>query len=630
MINTRSRIEELSDTQYFKVVQEKEQKWEKEGNLLLQEVTLLEKEVYHLKEVHRRVVDEKTQTEKETDELRRVEEDVQLQLKKELRALENTRSELEMLQTQHVHEMGSNLDLRFIAAIVHLKQRNCIIGTLSEICWVDQKYKIALNSVLSPIIKNTVLVRNKSDALKVIEYFTKEKIGVVKCEIVSEQGRLSRISSSESCKGLTNLSSVIHTILPEYLPIVEKYTCSWYVAKDLQTAKTLSYQKEGCQYRRSIVTLVGEMFHSSGEIRYNNISVQNSPLLIHTSIRNISDFGSVVSNHRSHLITIQDTQDRMSSIETSITSLRKQLSEVRSRQRSSSLSSFGEQEKRLLSDIQFKESCVSELKSRISYLKPSEPDQTYVKEIKEEIRALEDRYNTMIQLNNPGRLEACLSSYHELRTQLQALENEVTELRIKRESVEQNHASFGHAIDQLERKLTRYSELESETQEKIDVLLKEITTFDVNITQLKEKKQGHQNEVRRIQLLYEDNNSKIQKTSGQFKKTINLEQKHLHQAQDLLLEKEEVEEKLKEVKEITIDKPKGLSSWRSMVEHEEKCMMQLDSEKKTLEAMGKLLEEMRREVAIEVESIVLHYLNHLFYLSFNNTPSSWCRMSSCM
>lgn len=68
---------------------------------------------------------------------------------------------------------------KFIQAVYNLKKEHSgIYGTLAELATVDERHFIAVNTVLKKFLSNTIVVESREDALKVVDYFTQQKIGI--------------------------------------------------------------------------------------------------------------------------------------------------------------------------------------------------------------------------------------------------------------------------------------------------------------------------------------------------------------------------------------------------------------------------------------------------------------------
>ena len=127
--------------------------------------------------------------------------------------------------------------------------------------------------IVSPIhydhaIIRKIVVSTRAVAIKISEYFKEHNIGRVQCIILDEIRAPPYCNANSLTKKLTPLINGIQT--PEsLLPMFKAFTGSWRLAKTKNIALVaMKNQRQQPRYSQyNIVTLAGERFFGSGEIR---------------------------------------------------------------------------------------------------------------------------------------------------------------------------------------------------------------------------------------------------------------------------------------------------------------------------------------------------------------------------
>eukprot|EP01091_Cochliopodium_minus_P001227 TRINITY_DN11095_c0_g1_i1.p1 TRINITY_DN11095_c0_g1~~TRINITY_DN11095_c0_g1_i1.p1 ORF type:complete len:427 (-),score=161.79 TRINITY_DN11095_c0_g1_i1:452-1732(-) len=138
---------------------------------------------------------------------------------------------------------------------------------IPQVVFSQRKYLTALNSVLSGVIKSTVLVKTRKDADDCVNYFSSNKIGVVRVEILGEHNKA---PSTKNLPGLIPLFNTLSFVKSDTSTsqkisnLFEELTNKWYILSDENNHDPISYLRK---YNVNIVSLEGETYKSDGEIR---------------------------------------------------------------------------------------------------------------------------------------------------------------------------------------------------------------------------------------------------------------------------------------------------------------------------------------------------------------------------
>ena len=146
-------------------------------------------------------------------------------------------------------------------------------GFLCELLTVDPEHSLAVNAALGGVLRGTIVVRSKPAALRVVRYFSSARVGVITCLILDElsspndQTKGAR-STAEGCVPLEKYVSCAE----RHRPVVSRLLGRWSLAQSNDVAldafrRVTATRGEGRRRGGDVVTLLGECFLSSGEIR---------------------------------------------------------------------------------------------------------------------------------------------------------------------------------------------------------------------------------------------------------------------------------------------------------------------------------------------------------------------------
>ncbi len=171
-----------------------------------------------------------------------------------------------------VHEAQLNWHSKsfhnFQQVIRHLKDSmGGILGTVPELCQLDRKYHLAVSAVLHPMALNTVVVESQHVALKVIDYFKKNKIGIVRCEITDSSYEQKSVPSYQTLNGCTPMSDVV-TIDSRVHFVISKYISQWWVSETDDANDNIRKQSNPSGKRINVVSLTGSLYRQSGEVQF--------------------------------------------------------------------------------------------------------------------------------------------------------------------------------------------------------------------------------------------------------------------------------------------------------------------------------------------------------------------------
>ena len=139
---------------------------------------------------------------------------------------------------------------------------------MKDLAIIPSPLVLAANQVLFPLLNTVIVVENRQVANHVVEYFRKEKIGVVQCEILSELPLPTPLPPTDNT--LSPLFQGFQFLKPSYSKVFWKFTCRWWIAHDSSLALAMSYEQKTCKIvRRNVVTLNGTLYYSWGSIVQN-------------------------------------------------------------------------------------------------------------------------------------------------------------------------------------------------------------------------------------------------------------------------------------------------------------------------------------------------------------------------
>ena len=153
------------------------------------------------------------------------------------------------------------------------------------------------------------MVSTRSVAIKISEYFKKHNIGRVQCIILDEINAPPNRHAYQQAKNLTPLINGIKTS-EALLPMFKAFTRSWWLAKNKNIALTTMKDQRRRPRRTqfNVVTIVGERFFGSGEIR--------SALAPHIFMKSLRQNVLKVSSEKSHDTRPSESAAAASSSET--------------------------------------------------------------------------------------------------------------------------------------------------------------------------------------------------------------------------------------------------------------------------------------------------------------------------
>ena len=140
----------------------------------------------------------------------------------------------------------------FAKALAHLADGKAVLGSLGGLVRCTNQYGLApLNIVLRGRLRHTVVVSSRNAALRVSDYFVKQKIGKVSCIVLDEYAKSDK---SRHFKMLTPLSTYVECS-QSCRTAVDSILRSWYCCRDQATA--LRFLKTSPKFRGHIVTPCG-------------------------------------------------------------------------------------------------------------------------------------------------------------------------------------------------------------------------------------------------------------------------------------------------------------------------------------------------------------------------------------
>jgi chromosome segregation ATPase len=232
-----------------------------------------------------------------------------------------------------------------------------VTGLLKDLAIVSPSLQTAANQVLFSLLNSVIVVENREVANFVVEHFRTNKLGVIRCEILSELPSPSRIAP---CNGLRPLfQEFSFRSSKDIEKVFWKFTRSWWIAETSAVALSKSYeQTSGRTCRRNVVALDGTLYHCWGSIILNKKRLEKiSQFLLKDMFPSAAE---LVPERRDIPSQISEAQENFKSLSSRGESLSQNNSEQLVR-----INSAEEKLKDLVVSLRLKKALIADFESRI-------------------------------------------------------------------------------------------------------------------------------------------------------------------------------------------------------------------------------------------------------------------------
>eukprot|EP00923_Selenidium_pygospionis_P029923 GHVN01053178.1.p1 GENE.GHVN01053178.1~~GHVN01053178.1.p1 ORF type:complete len:827 (-),score=136.75 GHVN01053178.1:102-2582(-) len=188
-----------------------------------------------------------------------------LELRKSLESLQSDRAawcqrQADLTKQQKpLNQQGCNKTKKRWAAVEQLKLETGggVLGCLEDLGNViEESYACCVQAAIGRVLELSVVVRNRSVAQRVVEFFKYRRLGPVSCDIVEEL-------EQDHCSGRPNALQSLRSLIQskEGAEVVwDKHCCNWFVVNTVDEAS--SVPPRSC----NVVTVEGHVFAQSGEL----------------------------------------------------------------------------------------------------------------------------------------------------------------------------------------------------------------------------------------------------------------------------------------------------------------------------------------------------------------------------
>ena len=395
--------------------------------------------------------------------------------------------------------------------------KSMICGTLGELISVEEKYKKAIDTVLSSNLQG-IVVHNDLEAKKIIEKIKTNKIGRLNffpiSKILSKKER-SNITDSD----ILSFANDVITCNDDYRNIVNYFLANTVICKNMDIAIKLSNKFKN-KYR--IVTLDGDVINSWGSISGGYKSSKNSFSIIGRK----QQLENALSDIKALEISLSNNQNRISEIKTDLQLNKEKLDNLKNEKENAKLKIDSLQ--KLIYLNEFDISKISEKIDEIDSYK--ENHQGFTPDKEKELLIYKEKSNLIDDEINKYNLEI-----NELKNFILELEKEEIVVINNLDSIERDINILGNSKNIL---------LENKNSNEGKLNLKETELIEFEL-QLK----NNLSEIELIKKLNEDLDTKIEELTNSIGFNIDLKKK-------LILDNEEISKRYSELSEksLTLEK----------------------------------------------------------------------------
>ncbi|MEB3072229.1 chromosome segregation protein SMC [Parvimonas sp. C2] len=395
--------------------------------------------------------------------------------------------------------------------------KSMICGTLGELISVEEKYKKAIDTVLSSNLQG-IVVHNDLEAKKIIEKIKTNKIGRLNffpiSKILSKKER-SNITDSD----ILSFANDVITCNDDYRNIVNYFLANTVICENMDIAIKLSNKFKN-KYR--IVTLDGDVINSWGSISGGYKSSKNSFSIIGRK----QQLENALSDIKALEISLSNNQNRISEIKTDLQLNKEKLDNLKNEKENAKLKIDSLQ--KLIYLNEFDISKISEKIDEIDSYK--ENHQGFTPDKEKELLIYKEKSILIDDEINKYNLEI-----NELKNFILELEKEEIVVINNLDSIERDINILGNSKNIL---------LENKNSNEGKLNLKETELIEFEL-QLK----NNLSEIELIKKLNEDLDTKIEELTNSIGFNIDLKKK-------LILDNEEISKRYSELSEksLTLEK----------------------------------------------------------------------------
>ena len=395
--------------------------------------------------------------------------------------------------------------------------KSMICGTLGELISVEEKYKKAIDTVLSSNLQG-IVVHNDLEAKKIIEKIKTNKIGRLNffpiSKILSKKER-SNITDSD----ILSFANDVITCNDDYRNIVNYFLANTVICKNMDIAIKLSNKFKN-KYR--IVTLDGDVINSWGSISGGYKSSKNSFSIIGRK----QQLENALSDIKALEISLSNNQNRISEIKTDLQLNKEKLDNLKNEKENTKLKIDSLQ--KLIYLNEFDISKISEKIDEIDSYK--ENHQGFTPDKEKELLIYKEKSILIDDEINKYNLE------------INELKNFILELEKEEIVVINNLDSIERDINILDNSKNILLENKNSNEGKLNLKETELIEFELQL-------KNNLSEIELIKKLNEDLDIKIEELTNSIGFNIDLKKK-------LILDNEEISKRYSELSEksLTLEK----------------------------------------------------------------------------
>ena len=393
-----------------------------------------------------------------------------------------------------------------------------IHGAVADIINTDQKYEMAISTVLGGAVHN-VIVPTSSEGQYLIEYLKRTRGGSI--TFLPVKSMRPRPASREAQRALGDRGALgLATDLVKYdeyyYNVISNLLGNTLVCDNIANARAIG-DKYGNAFR--IVTLDGDIISTSGSMTGGSRSKGSSELLSHE--RKIQECKENIAKKEKY---VEKLKTAIAESEKEKASLEKELEEIREKHQdaNSEIAALSQRETALTQQIADAETdiitcaeAIENMKRKLAILKEEEENSSLSEEqiAARRKKAEEEMANQKGQLETfkeertvkSGQLRSMEMEYATLKTELEQSKEDIERLTAEKEDLVKRTVDIEFELTETQTKLNQYEAAEKETQlteeemkavqeltEKIEAISKEKEVINAAQLDLEEKRTGLQ------------------------------------------------------------------------------------------------------------------------------------------
>lgn len=412
---------------------------------------------------------------------------------------------------------------------------NGVCGTVAQNMNVEQKYAVAIETVLGGTMQN-IIVENENVAKQCIGFLKNQRAGrATFLPITSIKGRELNEQGLENCNGFIAIASQIVDCDSKFSGIISSLLGRTVIAENIDFATNIAKKYN---YRFRIVTIDGQVINSGGSFTGGSVQKKIGIITRKNEISSLDSDINKLSSERSELnkkieslyIEVKNLSVENENIKSAMTSLKnedsrlvteisglKVLSEQIASHNGNTIRLIDEAESKILSakqEIDTYQKVLDELLEQISIAETETSQEQSIKEtlrksiseLTEEISDLKIHFAEVskdIQSQNEdvdritknlieldGNNKTFLENIKTLKQSIIEKKSEIDSIKNKLDSLSDNTSTYLNQIKQYQTIHTEQNKLVNEFQRKLKFLNADKERFSGEITRLEERKEN--------------------------------------------------------------------------------------------------------------------------------------------